>query len=83
MPRDRRPEFKSQIRIKGRAFGIPKGISKELFMFFREIDRTFIAEGKTAPHRDELIKRIFSHPDYYADYKRIKEKEVGNHSSRL
>tara|TARA_Y100001968_G_scaffold279402_1_gene275322 strand:- start:43 stop:282 length:240 start_codon:yes stop_codon:yes gene_type:complete len=78
MPRDRRPEFKSQIRIKGRAMGLPKGSSKDIFKFFREIDRDFIAQGKSRPTGEELFKFIYANDNYYAEYQRLKSKEVCN-----
>ena len=59
--------------------GVPKGISKDVFKFFRVIERDFIAKEKSKPQGEELIKSIFSNPDYYAEYQRIKAKEVGNH----
>ena len=79
MPRDRRPEFKSQVRIKGRAMGVPKGCSKDVLKFFRSIDRDFIAQGKSKPQGEELFKLILTNPNYYAEYERIKSKEVRNH----
>ena len=79
MPRDRRPEFKSQVRIKGRAMGVPKGCSKDVLKFFRVIDREFINQGKSRLTGEELFKFIFANPNYYAEYQRIKSKEVRNH----
>ena len=80
MPRDRRPEFKSLIRIKGRAMSLPKGSSKDVFKFLRFIDRDLIAQGKTVPQGEgEMFKLILTNPAYYAEYARIKGKEVRNH----
>ena len=79
MPRDRRPEFKSQVRIKGRAMGVPKGCPKDVLKFFRAIERDFIAQGKSMPQTEEMFKLILTNPDYHAEYQRIKSKEVRNH----
>ena len=78
MPRDRRPEFKSQIRIKGRIFDVPSGMSKDVFKFFRWIDRDLITKGMTLPHGEEMSQFIITNPHYYAEYKRIASKEVRN-----
>ena len=78
MPRDRRPEFKSQIRIKGRVFEIPNGMSKDVFKFFRWLDRDLITKGIALPQGEEMTRFIITNPHYYDEYKRIKSKEVRN-----
>ena len=45
MPRDRRPEFKSQVRINGRVIGLKKGRSKDNFMDFRNEIMDLIVNG--------------------------------------
>ena len=45
MPRDRRPEFKSQVRINGRVIGLKKGRSKDNFMDFRNEIKDLIVNG--------------------------------------
>ena len=45
MPRDRRPEFKSQVRINGRVIGLPKGSRKDLFINFRDEIKGLIVNG--------------------------------------
>ena len=39
MPRDKRPQYKKQIRIKSRIVGIPKGMTKDEFMKVHEFDQ--------------------------------------------
>ena len=92
MPRDRRPEFKSQVRIKGRAIGIPKGMPKDTFMYFHEISRKSVADGywigfvdrpcnasaKAAARADGLIAQTDS--EHYANRKR-KAKERNHEAS--
>ena len=47
MPRDRRPEFKKQVRIKGRAIGLKKWEDKSAFMYFHNMNRKAVKEGKS------------------------------------
>jgi hypothetical protein len=90
MPRDRRPEYKSQVRIKGRVIGLKKGWSKDAFMYFHEMHRKSVADGnwigfmdgpstassKAAARADGLIAKTDS--EHYAN--RInRRKEMGNH----
>tara|TARA_B100001093_G_scaffold60355_1_gene50923 strand:+ start:597 stop:887 length:291 start_codon:yes stop_codon:yes gene_type:complete len=44
MPRDRRPQYKKQIRIKNRTVGIPKGMTKDVFMKVHEFDQNEFEE---------------------------------------
>jgi len=95
MPRDRRPEFKSQVRIKGRVVGLKKGLSKDVFMSFHEDKRKAVAEGyfigfidapcnassKAAARADGLIAK--SDSEHYAILKQRRANQMGNHSSRL
>ena len=96
MPRDRRPEFKSQVRIKGRVVGIPKGKSKESFMRFHDFQRRAVKEGrlvsfiskpslaasKAAARADGLIYKTDS--DYLnAIIQQRRKNQVGDHSGRL
>ena len=89
MPRDRRPEYKSQVRIKGRVVGLKKGWPKPVFMYFHEMNRKSVADGKwigfmngpnsasskAAARADGLIAKTDS--EHYAN--RINRQEVGNH----
>ena len=89
MPRDRRPEYKSQVRIKGRVIGLKKGMSKDAFMYFHEMNRKSVADGnwivfidrpcnassKAAARADGLIAQTDS--EHYANCNH--RKEVGNH----
>ena len=47
MPRDRRPEFKKQVRIKGRVIGLKKWEDKSAFMYFHNMNREAVEEGKS------------------------------------
>ena len=90
MPRDRRPEYKSQVRIKGRVIGLKKGWSKDAFMYFHEMHRKFVANGnwigfmdgpnmassKAAARADGLIAKTDS--EHYANCIN-RRKEMGNH----
>ena len=91
MPRDRRPEYKSQVRIKGRVVGLKKGMPKAVFMSFHEIHRKSVADGmwigfidrpcnassKAAARADGLIAQTDS--EHYAN--RNHRKEVRNHQA--
>ncbi len=90
MPRDRRPEYKSQVRIKGRVVGLKKGMPKAVFMSFHEIHRKSVADGmwigfmdrpslassKAAARADGLIAKTDS--EHYAN-RNNRRKEMGNH----
>ena len=90
MPRDRRPEYKSQVRIKGRVVGLKKGYPKDIFMYFHEMDRKSVADGKwigfidrpcnasakAAARADGLIAQTDS--EHYAN-RNNRRKEMGNH----
>tara|TARA_R100000655_G_C2920878_1_gene182268 strand:- start:151 stop:420 length:270 start_codon:yes stop_codon:yes gene_type:complete len=89
MPRDRRPEFKSQVRLKGRAVGFKKGWTKDAFMYFHDLQRKSVADGmwigfidrpcnasgKAAARADGLIAKTDS--EHYAN--RPTRQEVRNH----
>ena len=89
MPRDRRPEYKSQVRLRGRAIGIKKGMSKDAFMYFHDLNRKSFADGmwigfidrpslaaqKAAARADGLIAKTDS--EHYAN--RPTRQEVRNH----
>ena len=81
MPRDRRPEFKKQVRIKGRAIGLKKWEDKSSFMYFHNMKREAVKEGnwigfadrpclasaKAAARADGLIAKTDS--EHYANKK--------------
>ena len=95
MPRDRRPEFKSQVRIKGRVVGLKKGLSKDVFMSFHEDKRKAVAEGyfigfidapcnassKAAARADGLIAK--SDSEHYANLKSRRAKEMGHNKGSI
>ena len=91
MPRDRKPQFKQQVRIKGRAVGIPQDVPKEDFMYFHNLKRESFKQGyflgfldtpncasrKAAARADGLISKTDS--EHYELHKKHKTQQVGKH----
>ena len=45
MPRDRKPQFKQQVKINGRVIGIPKGMTKKDFIDWHKLNRDHFNAG--------------------------------------
>ena len=97
MPRDRRPEFKKQVRIKGRVIGLKKWQDKSAFMYFHNLSREDVKEGirigfadrpclasaKAAARADGLIVKTDSEHYENRQISKNKQLEVYKGDSRL
>ena len=92
MPRDRKPQFKQQVKINGRVIGIPDGMTKKDFIDWHKENRVHFNAGtnlgfrkrpamdaiKAAARADGLIPKSDSE---HHELRQIKDREkMGKYS---